>query len=96
VSDAPITQRATIFLYTKGAKIDDAVKDRLIAAGYLPIAVASVDAIRLLETTIAFDPMKMDALLTAALTTVRSSSSPYVKESFANKLCDLLLGRPKT
>ncbi len=78
-----------LFLYLKSCKMEKSVLAKLRDAGYLPIAVESFDAIKVVE------PLPLAAsnsIIRAAFSTIAESEWSSIKEKFGSKVARILAG----
>ena len=78
-----------MFLYLKTCTLEKFVLERIRRAGYLPVAVESLDAIKIIE------PMPLTAsngINHAAFATIAESEWSSVKEKFGNKVARTMAG----
>lgn len=83
--------RPSIVLYTDAAAIDDDVKAAMIEAGYLPVRVSDVDAVRIMPVTHGIDAGDMSAITAAALEAVAKHGTQDVPARFGWALTKALL-----
>lgn len=81
-----------IFLYTKDASLGEEERKLVIAAGYIPVEVASFDAVKILPPPL--PKAQLDMISNAALIVI-SKSSDNIRALFASYLCGALLGDKK-
>lgn len=87
--------RSTIFLYTDAAQIDARTKKAMVAAGFLPVKVATLDAVKFLEPQVPVPAAEVSEILRAALDALMngggsqgylSSAQQYFTRSLARRL----------
>jgi hypothetical protein len=87
--------RGVIFLYTDAAQIDARTRKAMTASGFLPVKVASLDAVRLIEAPLAVPSAEISEILRAALIVLNNTGSDtafrYARENFVLLLTDRLI-----
>ena len=74
--------RPVIFLYTEAAAIKDDVRERMIEAGYLPVLVADINAVKIMTPPVTIDPAELSAVTVAALEAILASSAQGTTTSY--------------
>lgn len=91
------TMRPTIFLYTNAALIDARTKKAMIAAGFLPVKVATLDAVQFLEPAPVVPVAEVGEILRAALDAIANATGHVntfksdVQQHFARSLAARLI-----
>ena len=93
-----MTHRPVIFLYTGAAEVSDDVREKMTEAGYLPVKVADIDAVKILTAPMAIDPADLSAITVAALDALLKSASAtttHVGQFGARLAAELLAAKSK-
>lgn len=86
-----MADRPTILLYTDEAKIEPDVRAAMIEAGYLPVQVASVDAVRVLESPVFVEAAQLDAMSRTCLQLMHENPGSTVTTNFGAKFSGVIL-----
>jgi hypothetical protein len=81
---------ATLFLYTNKAQVSEDTRKAMIAAGYLPVMVADMDQVKLIETQVHLSRAQLDTIGQAALATLAVWGDSQAKGAFVKHLAKCL------
>lgn len=81
-------RQPVIFLYTEAAQLDARTRKAMVAAGFLPVKVATLDAVKIIELPVAVGDVQLSEVARAALTAVLEGGEA---NRFGRNLADRLL-----
>lgn len=82
-----------VFLYTPEANINSTHLEALRKNGFIPVKVASMDAVKIMPVPVAISASHMDLILVAAMQAIAGTDS--TAKSFGNNLARALLAPTK-
>lgn len=82
--------RPVIFLYTEAAQIDAHTRKAMVAAGFLPVKVSSLDAVKIIDSPMVIADAELPYVVRSALDAIGAYSSPSIRDAFATRLIGLL------
>ncbi len=81
---------ATIFLYTDATSLDPETRSAMIEAGFLPVHVADLDAVRLINPEVTLPRDRLDKIGAAALAALCAHATNESKAAFTRYLAEAL------